>query len=262
MQVVILCGGLGTRLKEETEFRPKPMVVIGQRPILWHIMKIYAHHGFNDFVLTLGYRGEMIKDYFYNYELMSNSVTITLGHPNTLKVHKCHDEVGWQVTLVDTGDQAMKGARLKRVQRYIHGETFMLTYGDGVADIDINALLAFHKSHGKLATVTGVSPFARFGELRVRGNTVGMFTEKPENPTSKGWISGGFFVLNREIFDYLTDSDDCDLEYGVFEELARTGQLMVYKHRGFWACMDTLRDMDYLNKLWKEGAAKWKIWQA
>lgn len=259
MKVVILCGGLGTRLREETEFRPKPMVNIGNRPILWHIMKIYAHYGHNDFVLALGYKGEMIKNYFCHYELMNNDVTIELGKPEQLCIHQCHKETGWKITLADTGEKALKGARLKKVEKYINNEdTFMVTYGDGVANIDINSLLAFHHGHGKLATVTGINPTSRFGELRLRGNQVESFIEKPQDGDSL--VNGGFFVFNKRIFDYLLPDDNCDLEVGSLEKVAREGQLMVYKHTDFWICVDTLRDMEYVNKLWAEGKAEWKVW--
>ncbi len=258
MKTVILCGGLGTRLKEETEFRPKPMVPIGTRPILWHTMKIYAHYGFNDFVLALGYKGDMIKEYFQNYELMNNDVTIELGKPENRIVHQNHGEVGWRVTLADTGQHALKGARLKRIEKYIDGDIFMMTYGDGVGNIDIPALLEFHRSHGKLATVTGVRSSSPFGELSVEGDHVRSFVEKPK--VGSALISGGFFVFNREIFSFLSDDDSCDLEYGALERLSREGQLKIYQHSKFWACMDTFRDMEYLNKLWNEGKAEWKIW--
>jgi glucose-1-phosphate cytidylyltransferase len=258
MKVVILCGGLGTRLREETEFRPKPMVNIGDRPILWHIMKYYSQFGHKDFVLALGYKGEMIKNYFCHYELMNNDVTVELGQPENIRIHHSHDETGWKITLADTGEKALKGARLKKVERYISEDTFMMSYGDGVSDVDINKLLAFHKSHGKMATVTGINPAARFGELKTDGDRVISFSEKPKNV--EGLINGGYFVFNRTIFDHLFTDDSCDLEFGALEKIAQNGQLMVYKHRGFWACMDTLRDMDYLNKLWKKNQASWKIW--
>jgi glucose-1-phosphate cytidylyltransferase len=197
MKVIILCGGLGTRLREETEFRPKPMVNIGNRPILWHIMKVYAAYGHNEFVLALGYKGEMIKNYFCHYELMNNDVTIELGKPEKLCIHHVHEENGWKITLVNTGEDTLKGARLKKIQKYIIDDTFMVTYGDGVADIDINALLSFHKSHGKLATLTGINPASRFGELKIDGNNVETFREKPKN--GNGLVNGGFFVLNRAV---------------------------------------------------------------
>jgi len=258
MKVVILCGGLGTRISEETEFRPKPMVEIGGRPILWHIMKIYAHHGFRDFVLCLGHKGAMIKDYFYHYELLNNDFTVELGTERKVEMHSGRGGEGWRVTLADTGDKTLKGARLKRVERYVDGDEFMVTYGDGVGDVDIGALVRFHRGHGKMATVTGINPSSGFGELGVKADRVESFTEKPEN--RKGLYSGGFFVFNREFFSLLSDRQDCDLEYGPLEQLARDGQLMVYRHRGFWACMDTQRDMDHLNGLWDRGEAGWKVW--
>jgi len=258
MQVVILCGGLGTRLREETEYRPKPMVNIGNRPILWHIMKIYAHYGHKEFILSLGYKGEMIKEYFYHYEILNNDVTLELGRPEKVCVHQCHEENGWKITLADTGQKALKGARLKKIEKYITGDIFMMTYGDGVANIDINELLAFHHSHGKLVTVTGVNLASRFGELKVNGNRVEAFNEKPE--TGSGLLNGGFFVINKGVFDYLSVDDNCDLEFGPLEKIAHEEQMMVYRHTRSWACMDTLRDMDYLNKLWNENKAFWKIW--
>ncbi|MBN1612930.1 MAG: glucose-1-phosphate cytidylyltransferase [Deltaproteobacteria bacterium] len=259
MKVVILCGGVGTRLREETEFRPKPMVNIGARPILWHIMKYYSCFGFNDFVLALGYKGEMIKNYFCHYELMNNDVTIVLGQPENIHIHHSHEEAGWKITLVDTGEKALKGARLKKVERYIPDDTFMMTYGDGIATVNLNALLEFHWSHGKMATVTGINPASRFGELKIEGNRVMSFSEKPRG--GEGLVNGGFFVFNRKIFDRLTAEDSCDLEVGPLEQIAREGQLMVYRHRGFWACMDTLRDMEYLNRIWDSGQIPWKNWK-
>jgi len=259
MKVVILCGGAGTRLREETEFRPKPMVNIGPYPILWHIMKYYSQFGCKEFVLALGYKGDMIKNYFCHYELMNNDVTIELGQPEKTCIHYAHDEAGWKITLADTGEKSLKGARLKKVEKYIVGDTFMMTYGDGIADVDIGKLLAFHKAHGKLATVTGINIASRFGELKIDGDSVETFSEKPQD--GKGFINGGFFVFSRKILDYLTTDDLCDLEVGPLERIAGEGQLMVYKHRGFWACMDTLRDMEYLNRLWDNGMARWKIWK-
>jgi len=259
MQTIILCGGLGTRLREETEFRPKPMVNIGTRPILWHIMKIYAHYGHTDFVLPLGYKGEIIRDYFVNYQWMNNDVTVDLGHPEKLCVHGNHDEADWRITMADTGQSTLKGGRIKRVEKYVTGDTFLLTYGDGVANIDIDALLDFHRSHGKVVTVTGVNPAQRFGELKLDGDTVLSFLEKPV-AADRDLISGGFFVCNRELFDYLTPDEDCDLEYGPLERLAKERQLMVYRHEGYWECMDTLRDTEHLNRLWAEGRATWKVW--
>ena len=259
MKVVILCGGAGTRLREETEFRPKPMVNIGPYPILWHIMKYYSQFGFKEFVLALGYKGDMIKNYFCHYELMNNDVTIELGQPEKTCIHYAHDEAGWKITLADTGEKSLKGARLKKVEKYIVGDTFMMTYGDGIADVDIGKLLAFHQAHGKMATVTGINIASRFGELKIDGDSVETFSEKPQD--GKGFINGGFFVFSRKILDYLTADDLCDLEVGPLEQIAGEGQLMVYKHKGFWACMDTLRDMEYLNRLWDNGMARWKIWK-
>lgn len=258
MKIVILCGGLGTRLREETEFRPKSMVHIGNRPILWHIMKNYAHFGFKEFILPLGYKSEMIKEYFFDYEFLNNDFTVELGEKKKIEIHSNHKEKNWKVTLVDTGEKALKGARLKRIEKYVREEQFMVTYGDGVADVDINALLEFHQSHGKLATVTGMNPASRFGELKVQNDTVESFNEKPKD--SSNLVNGGFFVFNRGIFDYLEDNDDCDLEIGPLEKIAKEGELMVYQHKGFWTCMDTIRDVEYLNRLWLEYNAKWKVW--
>ncbi len=260
MKVVILCGGLGTRLREETEFRPKPMVEIGGKPILWYIMKIYAYYGFKDFILCLGYKGDIIKQYFYNYEIVNNDFTVELGKNKKLEIHSVCSEKGWRITLVDTGEKVLKGARLKRVEKYIDAGQLMMTYGDGVADINIKDLLKFHLAHGKIATLTGVRPLSRFGELSVNGKRVVKLTEKPQSST--GLINGGFFVFNRRIFDYLEDGDDCDLEIGALEKLAEEGQLMVYEHNKFWYCMDTVRDMDYLNKLYMQGKAPWEIWKS
>ncbi|TAK32248.1 MAG: glucose-1-phosphate cytidylyltransferase [Chloroflexota bacterium] len=257
MKVVILCGGLGTRLREETEFRPKPLVSVGGRPILWHIMKIYAHHGFRDFVLCLGYRGNMIKEYFLNYEAMNNDFTVCLGCRNHVKYHGAHREQDFHVTLADTGLDTMTGGRLKRVEKYVDGDTFMVTYGDGTADLDVRALLEFHEAHGRLATVTTVRPSSRFGLVEVaQGGTVTQFAEKPQ---SDGWASAGFFIFNRGIFDYLQD-DDCLLEREPLERLAREGQLMAYRHHGFFYAMDTYREFKYLNDLWDSGQAPWKMW--
>lgn len=258
MKVVIFCGGLGTRLKEETEFRPKPMVYIGERPILWHIMKIYSYYGFNDFILCLGYKGEVIKRYFLDYELLHNDFTKDMGS-GKISIEKQTEKLNWNITFAETGPSTLKGARLKKIEKYIDGDTFMLTYGDGVADIDIQELLSFHKSHGRVGTVSGVRPPSLFGELLVENQEVLLFSEKPQ--TSKGLINGGFFVFNRSIFEYLSDSEDCDFEVGPLEELTRDKQLMVFEHKGNWACMDTPRDMNYLNKMWVSGDAFWKSWK-
>jgi glucose-1-phosphate cytidylyltransferase len=212
MKVVILCGGMGTRLREETEYKPKPMVEIGSKPILWHIMKIYAHQGFKDFILCLGYKGEIIKSYFYNYEILNNDFTVELGNYKHVEIHSNHKEKGWRVTLADTGETALKGARIKRIEKYIDGDLFMLTYGDGVANINLHELLDFHKRHDRIGTVTGVRPPSRFGEMIIKDNQVVSFTEKPQ--VSEGLINGGFFVFNRKIFDYLSEDDNFDFEVG------------------------------------------------
>lgn len=259
MKVVILCGGLGTRLREETEFRPKPMVNIGARPILWHIMKTYSYYGFHDFVLCLGYKGDMIKDYFYHYDLMNNDITLEIGNRENVQIYNNNtSENNWKITLANTGEKSLKGCRLKKIEKYIDGDDFFMTYGDGVANIDISSLLKFHRRHGKLATVTGVNPASRFGELKVNGDRVEAFSEKPDIASS--FISGGFFVFNRGIFDYLTTDESCDLEIGPLEKIAAENQLMVYRHNSFWACMDTIRDVEHLNKLWTENKAQWKMW--
>lgn len=261
MKVVILCGGLGTRLREETEFRPKPMLEIGGKPILWHIMKIYAQHGFREFVLCLGYKGEMIKDYFLNYEAMNNDFTIWLGQKekNGVEFHGNHGEAEWSVTLAETGVNAMTGARVKRIERYIDGPEFFATYGDGVADINMQELLRFHRSHGRVATVTGVHPGAsRFGELITDSDHVVRFSEKLR--FGEVFVSGGFFVFNRDFFKYLHDGDGCVLEHEPLERMAAEGQLMIYRHPGFWQPMDTLRDWQLLNEMWNKGNRPWKSW--
>jgi len=256
MKVVILCGGLGTRLREETEFRPKPMVEIGGRPILWHIMKTYAHSGFHEFVLCLGYRGNTIKEYFLNYEAMNNDFTISLGQQSHVEYNDIHTEQGFQVTLADTGQATMTGGRVKRIRKYIDGDTFLSTYGDGVVDLNIAKLVEFHRSHGKLATVTAVTPSSRFGVLEMNKNRVMSFLEKPR---MEGFASAGYFVLNRRVFDYIS-GDDCIFEHEPLERLAKEGELMAYKHEGFFFAMDTYREYEYLNQLWNTGQARWKVW--
>src|SRR3989338_2502544 len=257
MKVVILCGGQGMRLREETEIRPKPMVSIGGMPILWHIMKTYAHYGFKEFVLCLGYKGEAIKDYFYNYEMLSNDFMIELGSKN-IDIYPKHAENGWKVTLVDTGLHAMTGTRVKRIEKFIDADTFMLTYGDGLIDLNLNAVLKFHQSHGKVGTVTGVFPQSRYGELSIQDDHVLAFDEKPAN--NKSFISGGYFIFDKKIFKYLTDENSCVLEEGPLRRLAAEGQLKVYTHNGFWQCMDTYRDYVYLQELWEKGNPRWKKW--
>jgi glucose-1-phosphate cytidylyltransferase len=258
MQVVILAGGLGTRLREETEFRPKPLVDVGGRPIIWHIMKTYAHYGFRDFLVCLGYRGNMIKEYFLNYEAMNNDFTICLGRQNQITYHEDHKEQDFKVTLAETGSESMTGGRVKRVEKYIDRDNFMVTYGDGVADVDISKLVDFHKSHGKLATVTTVRPISRFGILDVdnHGNVL-EFTEKPQ---VEGWASAGYMILNRRIFDYIGE-DKCVLEQEPLQRLAAEGQLMAYRHDGFFFAMDTYREYKYLNELWDNGEAPWRVWE-
>lgn len=258
MQTLILCGGMGTRLREETEYRPKPMVEIGGRPILWHIMKSYAAHGFTDFVLCLGYKGERIKEYFLHYEAMHSDFTVELGRADGPRLHAAHGEGGWRVTLADTGLHTMTGARIKRAARYITGDRFMLTYGDGVSDVDIRGLVEYHARAGTIGAVTGVRPSSRFGELLTDGGRVVQFSEKPQ--THEGLVNGGFFVFRREFLDYLDDDPGCVLEKDPLERLAADGQLAVYTHRGFWQCMDTYRDHQLLTHLWDSGEAPWKQW--
>lgn len=256
-KVVILAGGIGTRLREETEYKPKPMVNIGERPILWHIMKLYAHHGYTDFVLCLGYKGDAIRDYFLNYEIRNRDVTITLGQRD-LEVHNRHPEFGWRVTLAETGESTETGGRLKRVRPYLEGDRFLATYGDGVANVDIEKLLAFHKAHKKLGTVTAVRPSSRFGELSVKGGMVTIFREKPQ--IREGWINGGFFVFEKEVLD-LIGGDEESLEQGLLVKLAERKELAVFQHDGFWHCMDTYREMKLLNEMWQSGKAPWAVWR-
>jgi len=259
MKVVIFAGGLGTRLMEETDSRPKPMVEIGGKPILWHIMKIYGYYGFNDFIICLGYKGFFIKEYFFNYFLHNSDVTIELKS-NKVEVHKTDSE-SFNITLVDTGLHTKTAGRLKKVQKYLQDEDFMLTYGDGVANINIPTLIEFHKQHDKIATVTAVQPEAKFGGMELSSNNlVELFREKPKGDGK--WINGGFFVLSPKVFDYLNiDSiDDIMWEDSPLENLSKDKQLVAYKHYGFWKCMDALRDKIELDNLWQTKQAKWKIW--
>jgi glucose-1-phosphate cytidylyltransferase len=258
VKTIILCGGQGTRLKEETEYRPKPLVDVGGRPILWHIMKTYAHYGFKEFVLTLGYRGNMIKSYFLDYEAMNNNFTISLGHRRSIAYHGAHEEQDFSVTLVDTGLETMTGARVRRAKDYVAEDTFMVTYGDGLSDLNVRDLVAFHKSHGKLATVTAVRPVSRFGQLQIGpSGRVDSFVEKPQ---AEGQISAGFFVFDRRVFDYLSEDPSCILERDPLERLAREGQLMAYCYSGFFYAMDTYREYLHLNELWNGGKAPWAVW--
>jgi glucose-1-phosphate cytidylyltransferase len=256
MKAVILAGGFGSRLSEETQVKPKPMVEIGGKPILWHIMKIYSAHGLNDFIVCLGYKGYLIKEYFANYCLHNSDVTFDLGRN---EVHTHHrDSEDWRVTLIDTGIESMTGGRLKRVARYLTDDPFCMTYGDGVGNIDVGALIAFHRAHGKQATVTATQPPGRFGALRLDGADVLGFQEKP--PGDGGWINGGFFVLSPEVLDTI-EGDNTTWENEPLWGLASRGQLAAWKHNGFWHPMDTLRDKHYLDNLWASGQAPWKIWK-
>jgi glucose-1-phosphate cytidylyltransferase len=258
MKVVILAGGFGTRISEESHLKPKPMIEIGERPILWHIMKIYSHYSCNDFIICLGYKGYCIKEYFAHYFLHESDVTFDFRNSNERIVHQNSAEP-WSVTLVNTGMETMTGGRVKRIKPYLGNETFMLTYGDGVSDIDISALLSFHKRHGKLATITSIQPSGRFGALDLtETNKVRGFEEKPKGDGT--WINGGFFIMEPKVLDYI-DNDNTILEMEPLERLARDGELMAFKHTGFWQPMDTLRDKNSLDELWKSGKAPWKVWQ-
>jgi glucose-1-phosphate cytidylyltransferase len=258
-KVVILCGGLGTRLREETEYRPKPMVEVGGRPILWHIMKTYAHYGLREFVLCLGYKGNVIREFFLNYEAMSNDFTISLGAGGRKIDYLCaHDEQDFRVTLADTGADTMTGGRVKRIEPYINDDLFLVTYGDGLADINIRKLLEFHCSHGKIATVTAVRPVSRFGLLDIDDQCgVRSFAEKPQ---VEGWINAGYFVFNRRFFEYLSGGDGCVMEQQPLARLAEDGQLAAYRHEGFFFAMDTYREYEALNRIWNSGNAPWKVW--
>ena len=259
MKTMILCGGSGTRLREETEHRPKPMVEVGGRPILWHIMKIYAHYGYADFVMCLGYRANVIKEYLLNYEAMSNDFTIKLGHSKSIEYPNKKAEQDFKVTLSDTGVQTMTGARVKRASSYVDSDLFMVTYGDGLSDVNIEELVAFHHSHGKLATVTSVRPTSRFGVLEM--TEAGKVTSFAEKPASVGWINAGFMVLHRDALNYFNADPSCVMEHEPLEKLARDGQLMAYRHQGFFFAMDTYREYRELNALWDSGRAPWKVWE-
>lgn len=257
MKVLILAGGYGTRLSEETMIRPKPMVEIGDKPILWHIMKGYSHYGFHEFIILLGYKGYMIKEYFANYFLHQSDVTIDLSN-NQIEVHNNTSE-SWKVTLLDTGRDSMTGGRILRTQRFVGDEPFMLTYGDGVSDINLHDLLKFHQSHGKLVTVTTLRPEGRYGTVGCeQDGRIQTFLEKPKG--NGAWISCGFFICQPEVFNYLNEGDKTIFEHGPLETMAKEGQFYAYKHYGFWKCMDTLRDKVQLNKLWVDNQAKWKVW--
>jgi len=256
MKVVILAGGFGTRLSEITERIPKPMVPIGGHPILWHIMNRYAKYGFNDFIIALGYKASIIKEYFLKYYSINADFTVNLSSGEIKYIH--NKPVNWKVTLVDTGLDTMTGGRIGRLREHIGGEPFMLTYGDGVANVDLEKIYQFHRSHGKMVTVTTVHPGARFGELELVDNEVKSFKEKPQ--ITHGWINGGFFIIQPEFLDYI-QADSTILEREPLEKVASEGQLMAYKHEGFWQCMDTIRDRNYLDDLWESGNAPWKNWE-
>jgi len=263
MKTIILAGGLGTRLSEETTIRPKPMVEIGGKPILWHILNIFAHHGHDDFFIALGYKGEVIKEYFLNFYALNNDLTVDLGAGKTT----IHDgrQPKWRVNLVDTGVDSMTGGRIRRMKKWIGGETFMATYGDGLADVDVTALIAFHKAHGKLATLTAVHPPARFGGMHMDGDKITEFLEKPQLGDAvvnvgEGWINGGFFILEPQVFDYI-DQDSTVFEREPLERLAAAGELMAYRHNGFFQPMDTIRERHLLEGLWSSGKAPWKVWK-
>ena len=258
MKVVIFAGGRGTRISEESDLKPKPMIEIGGKPILWHIMKIYSYYGYNDFIICLGYKGHVIKEYFINYFLYNSDITVEVGS-NQLDVHYTNTE-NFKVTLVDTGLETNTAGRLKRIQKYVGNETFMLTYGDGVANVDINALVEFHQSHNRIATLTSISLPGRFGLLETdETGLIKNFSEKPEREDV--WINGGFFVLNPQVFSYLEgDMDEIQWEKKPLTQIANDGQLMAFKHNGFWKCMDAMRDKIELNELWESGKAEWKMW--
>jgi glucose-1-phosphate cytidylyltransferase len=260
MQVVILCGGQGTRIRDVADDIPKPMIPVGERPILWHIMKSYAQHGFTDFILCLGYKGWIVKRYFLDYHLANSDFSLALGRPEGAQVQGTSPEDNWHVTLAETGLDAMTGCRVKRIEKYITGEHFLLTYGDGLADLNLRHLVDFHLGHGKTGTVTAVRPPGRFGEIDLDGNQVVEFNEKPL--VSRGRISGGFFVFHRRIFDRLQDDPGLIFEQAPLMQLARDGELMAHLHNGFWQPMDNSRDYKYLNDLWHEGKAPWNSWAA
>lgn len=259
MKVVILAGGLGTRISEESRVKPKPMIAIGEKPIIWHIMKVYSYYGFHDFIICCGYKSYVIKDYFANYFLYKSDVTFDYQSQNSIDIHDCEIEP-WKVTLAETGVDNMTGSRVKQIQKYIpEGESFMLTYGDGVADIDLNALLEHHKKHGKIATITAVQPPAKYGVLDIDSDDAILdFREKPQSDA--GWINGGFMVMNYDVFRYIDDNPMRIFEREPLENLAKDRQLLAYKHRGFWLPMDTLRDKNTLERLWISNQAPWKIW--
>jgi glucose-1-phosphate cytidylyltransferase len=256
--VVILCGGQGTRLSEETSLKPKPMVEIGGRPILWHIMKHYSSFGYNRFILALGYKADYIKNYFYNYKVTNSDFTITLEPTTSPIFHNAGDESNWEITFIDTGLNTLKGGRIKRIEKHLKSDIFHLTYGDGVSNVDLAKLVDFHKIHGKIATVTAVRPPSRFGEMIIDGDDVNVFDEKSQMHT--GYINGGYFILNTKVLDYLTEDKSCDFEFGPLQRIVAEKQLKAFKHKGFWQCMDNVRDRDLLDKLVENGEAPWITW--
>ena len=258
MDVVILCGGKGTRLSEETMLKPKPMVEIGGKPILWHIMKYYNSFGYNRFILALGYKSDYIKEYFYNYKITNSDFTINLKPDSPAVFHNSAKESNWEITFIDTGLETLKGARIKRIEKYIKSDNFHLTYGDGVCNVNLKKLVAFHENHGKMATVTAVRPPSRFGEMLINGDDVIEFDEKSQMHT--GYINGGFFVLNKKTMNYLDAHENCDFEFGPLQQIAKEKQFKAFKHNEFWQCMDNIRERDYLNKLVDNGEAPWVKW--
>ena len=259
-EVIILCGGKGSRLSEETETKPKPMVNIGGRPILWHIMKIYSYYGINRFVLSLGFKGDLIKQYFYDYRKTRGDFLLRLDPHKEPTYFNHADEKDWEIILIDTGENTLKGGRIKRIEKYIKSDVFHLTYGDGVCDIDLNKLLMFHKSHNCIGTVTAARPPSRFGELNIDDeDTVGSLEEKPQ--MGRGFINGGFFIFNKEVFSYLTEDENCDFEFGPLQQIAKEGQLKAFKHSGFWQCMDNIRERNYLDNLIRTNNAPWMQWR-
>ena len=258
MKAVLLAGGLGTRMREETEFRPKPMVEIGGKPILWHLMKIVAAQGITEFIICAGYKGEQIKSYFLNYAALNEDFTITLGDRSSLKVHEAHHEGNWTVTVADTGIDTLTAGRVERIQRYVGDDRFIVTYGDGLADINIPDLIAFHEAHGKLATISTVRPISRFGLVNVDAD--GMVSQFREKPQMDDWVSAGFFVFEPAFFDRIRNSDEMMLEHEPLNLLAAEGQLGAYRHEGFWQPMDTYRESKLLGDLWASGNAPWKVW--
>jgi len=259
MDVVILCGGKGTRLSEETVKAPKPMVEIGGKPILWHIMKLYSHYGANRFILVLGYKGEQIKKYFYNYKMTGSDFSLKLDHKDKIKYLNQTDEKDWEIIFVDTGEETLKGGRIKRIEQYVQSNSFHLTYGDGVGDININELIDFHNSHDSFGTVTAVRPPSRFGELNINDDdSVLSLEEKPQ--MGRGLINGGFFIFDKKVFSYLTSDENCDFEFGPLQKISEEGELKAHRHNRFWQCMDNVRERDFLDDLVKSGKAPWVIW--